>query len=278
MAVFLGLAAALTYGTADFVGGLVSKRASVYAVVVISQLVGVVAVAGLLPFDSAATGVEAALGWGAAAGVGGGLGVMLLYRGLATGRMSVVAPITAVEAAIVPLVWGLGTGERPTTVALVGVAIALLAVVLITWTRDEPGDANSRAGVREAIGAGLGFGAFFVFLDYAPSDSGLWPLLGTKLSSITLVFLIALVSRATLRPPAGTIGAIILAGVLDLFANVFYLLATRRGLLALVAVLTSLYPAATVLLARLVLKEEVTARQGLGLFLALTGVALISAG
>ncbi len=283
MAIILGLAAAIAYGAADFTGGLVSRRVNPFAVVVVSQIFGLALLLAAFPlFDAVFS--SSALWWGAAAGVGGGLGVALLYRGLAIGRMSVVAPITAVEAALVPLLFAIAQGEAPGAMASVGVVVSLVAVALISYSpaADQDRGPTRRGavppGLMEAVGAGLGFGAFFLFLDRAPDASGLWPLIGTKVSSIALVALLGVLVRNRLRAPRGSWTPIMLAGGLDVAANVFYLLAARRGLLAIVAVLTSMYPGATVLLARFVLKERATAPQSVGLGLALVGVALIASG
>jgi drug/metabolite transporter (DMT)-like permease len=286
VAIFLGLAAAATYGAADFAGGLVSKRVSAICVVFVSQVAGLVILAFVLPFewDSFAS---TAIGWGAVAGIGGGGGVVFLYRGLARARMSVVAPITAVEAAMIPVLYGLLTGEEPGALPLLGVAIALVAVALVSAphatdevaTRTLPGPARlSQPGISDALLAGLGFGCFFILLSKAGHDSGMWPLLGSKLSSITLVAVAAVAVRASLRPEPGTWGPILFAGLLDVTANVLYLLASRQGLLSLVAVATSLYPASTVLLARLILHERMSTGQLAGLVLVITGVALMAGG
>lgn len=282
MAIVLGLAAALTYGVADFIGGFVTRRADVFTVVLLSQTIGSSLMLAALPWflNDAATGQ--ALGFGAAAGIGGATGVILLYRGLATGRMSVVAPITAVEAASVPVVFGLSTGERPSEAALAGVAIALVAVALVSSASD-PNDAGDLpgqrwAGVPEALGAGLGFGAFFILLNEGGAETGLWPLVAARTSSLVLVGGAALLTRRPLRPPAGTGRGIAAAGVLDVTANLCYLLATRRGLLSIVAVLTSMYPASTVILARAVLHERFRPSQVAGLACAVVGIALIALG
>jgi drug/metabolite transporter (DMT)-like permease len=264
-------------------GGLVSRRANPISVVLISQLGGLALLALALPFDGAQLTQHAIL-WGAAAGVGGGGGVVFLYRGLARGRMSVIAPTTAVEAAIIPVVYGLVSGEKPAALSLVGVVVALLAVVLVSSPQDEgPGGPPARArlaqpGMVDALIAGFGFGCFFIFLSHAGTDTGMWPLVGTKASSITLVAIAAIFSRAALKPPAGTLRPILVAGALDVTANVLYLVASRQGLLSLIAVLTSLYPASTVLLARLVLRERMSRAQIGGLVLVVTGVALIAGG
>lgn len=296
MAVLLGLSAAIVYGSSDFLGGLASRRSPVLAVVAGSQLAGLVALLPLLPLLPGAV-TAAALGWGAASGVAGGAGVALLYRGLSRGRMGIVAPTTAVGAAALPVVVGLLAGERPGAAALAGIAVALAAIVLVSLTPAPtstgvpeavgpgvgvafPGGDQRRlpAGLPEAVAAGLAFGAFFILLARAGTDSGLWPLVGARGGSTALVVLGAVATGRSLRPVAGSWGLIIASGVLDMAANALYLLATGTGLLSLVAVLTSLYPASTVLLARVILHERLAPLQLLGLGLAAAGVALISLG
>jgi drug/metabolite transporter (DMT)-like permease len=269
-------------------GGLVSRRVNAICVVLVSQLGGLAILAALLPLSEGSLTTRA-LAWGAAAGVGGGAGVVFLYRGLSRGRMSVIAPTTAVEAAIIPVAYGLLSGEEPSAISLAGVAIALFAVALVSSPQEDV-DASSfgstgatrrrlsQPGMADALLAGFGFGCFFIFLARAGQDTGLWPLVGTKASSITLVLVAGLIARAKLRPPRGTLTQIIGAGGLDVAANVLYLVASRRGLLSLVAVLTSLYPASTVILARAVLHERMSRVQLLGLALVIAGVALIAGG
>lgn len=317
MAIVLGLAAAVVYGAADFAGGLATRRTPALTVVVLSQLMGLVVLVVALPFAATGPPLAADLVRGGLAGIGGGIGVALLYRGLAVGRMTVVAPITAVGAAALPVAWGLVSGERPGVGALVGVVAALVAVVLVSAAPPAEagdvaaagpgvgvaarggaavrGDAAVRTGatlgravavragatlgpgVLEAAFAGLAFGVFFVLLGGTSPDAGLWPLLGAR-TSILVAGVAAAVSRTSLRPARGQLPRIALAGVLDMGANVLYVLAARQGLLSLVAVLVSLYPASTVLLARLVLGERLAGLQRAGLALAAAGIALIAAG
>jgi drug/metabolite transporter (DMT)-like permease len=277
MAVLLGLCAAITYGAADFVGGLVTKRASAFWVVLISQAIGAPAILLMLPLFGGEPS-RAALLWGAASGIGGGAGVLLLYRGLSIGRMAVVAPITAVLAAAVPVVFGLATGERPAPLSLVGVGLGFVAVALISGAPDGSGAGRVRNGVPQALGAGVFFGLFFITLDRAPEGSGMWPLLGARISALVLVGALILVTRASLKREPGTLRAIAAAGALDVLANAFYLSATRRGLLSLVAVLTSLYPATTILLARVFLSERLALLQVAGLLVGAGAVVLIAVG
>jgi drug/metabolite transporter (DMT)-like permease len=285
VAVLLGLLVAAAYGSADFFGGLSAKKASVSAVVVVSQACGLpwLAVLVLVAGGSATPRV---LLLGAAAGAVGGIGLTCLYRGLSIGRMSVVAPITSVGAAVVPAAWGLLRGERPGPLALVGVVLAVVAVGLISGTGDEAVD-GSHAGEATAarpylvlaIVAGVAFGGVFILLAETGDDAGFWPLVAGRIASITLLGVAGLATRQSFafggRAALATVAA---AGILDMTANALYLLAARRGLLALVAVLSSLYPASTVLLARLVLKERMLGLQLAGLGLAGAGVVLIATG
>jgi drug/metabolite transporter (DMT)-like permease len=276
MAVILATACALVYGAADFCGGLATRRSRVLAVVVLSQLAGMVLVVALLPVLPGGPS-PAALGWGMAAGVAGAAGLVLFYWALAVGEMSVVAPVTATTSAALPVLFGLLSGERPETLALAGVVLALGSILLVSR---EPSTTTARRPVKPLLAAlvsGLGFGGFFILLKQAPEEAGMWPLLGARLASITMVVLLALAARQTLRPGTGAMRVIVVAGVLDMAANVLYLLAAQRGLLSLVAVLVSLYPATTLLLARYVLGERLHPLQIVGVFAALASVGLIAA-
>jgi uncharacterized membrane protein len=278
MAILLGLGAALTYGAADFLGGLSTKRSNEFAVVVCSQVFGSALLLAALPFFLHVPFRLEAFAWGMGSGLGGGLGVLMLYRGLARGRMSVVAPTTGVIAAVVPVLAGLLLGERPGALSLIGVVVALIAVTLVSASPDQAGERHGYSGIREAIGAGLGFGAFFILLSLAGDDSGLWPLIGTRGASLGSVTLIALSMGRSLLPAPGSLRLIASAGILDVAANLLFLSATRVGLLSLVAVLTSMYPGATVILARFVLHERLHRLQLVGLACSALGVALIAGG
>lgn len=283
MAVLLALASAITYGAADFLGGLASKRNPVYQVTFLSQVIGSVLFAlVVLAFESEEP-TASAFAWGAAAGIAGSTGVTFLYRGLSIGRMSVVAPITAVEAAAIPVVAGVAFGERPSALSMAGVVLALIAIALVSSAADPERPESRRSGLRtpgvvDALAAGLCFAAFFILLERAGDDAGMWPLIGSRAASFVLLGILVVVTRSTLRPERGTLGTITGAGVADVLANGFYLASTRYGLLSLVAVLTSLYPASTVLLARVVLKERMSSNQLVGLGVAVAGVVLIAVG
>lgn len=274
-AVLFGVAAALVYGAADFTGGLAAKRTPALTVVALSQFAGLVVLLVALPLLGTPVPPARDLALGAAGGLGGGVGVVFLYRGLANGRMGIVAPMSAVGAAVLPVVFGLATGEQPGGLAFAGAAVALLAVVAVS---SGPGSAGAaRRGLFDAVLAGIGFGAFFVVLAQVGEGAGMWPL-ATARASVIVVGLAALLTRTALRAPRAALPAIAAAGVGDMLANVLYVLAVRTGLLSLVAVLVALYPASTVLLARLVLGERLARVQTAGILLAVTGTALIAAG
>jgi drug/metabolite transporter (DMT)-like permease len=279
--VLLALAASISYGAADFTGGITTRRSAPLVVVLLSQLAGLVLLLLLTPFlgfhDFRA--VDVALGAGG--GIVGGAGVMLLYRGLATGRMSIVAPVTALEAAAVPVVFGLVTGERPSAVALAGIALGFVAVGLVSWSSDHL-DGKQRGlaqpGLLDAFGAGLAFGVFFILLSRAGVGNALWALAGVKIGSITIAGLGLLIFSQVFEVSRTTFWLIAVAGFFDMGANLLYLLATRSGLLSLVAVLTSMYPATTVVLARFVLKEKIERIQLSGLTLAMLAIVMIARG
>jgi drug/metabolite transporter (DMT)-like permease len=215
--------------------------------------------------------------WGAAAGTAGALGLVTLYHALATTRFSVVAPVTALVGAMVPVGYGLVIGERPEVLAWAGVALALPALLLITAGGGE--DRASRVISRGAwLGALAGclFALYSIFISRTVDASGLWPLVGARLTSVPLLVTLALGTGRPVRAPAPVLRIALVAGFLDMLSNIFLLLALHRGLVSLVILISSLYPAFTVVLARVVIQERITGRQLLGLLLAGAGVALIS--
>ncbi|MFC4060691.1 EamA family transporter [Planomonospora corallina] len=278
-AVLLATASALVYGTADFFGGIATRRSRVLAVVALSQLAGLVLVVAALPLLPGALTVRA-VAWGMAAGIAGAAALVLFYRALATGVMSVVAPVTAATSAALPVLFGLAAGERPEPMALGGIALALAAVVMVSRDSSAPAATGGRGygPVLAALAAGAGFGCFFVLLAQSPGDSGMWPLAGARVASVTLIALLAVATRRTLRPGNGrALPIIITAGALDMAANILFVLAEQRGMIALVGVLASLYPASTLVLARYVLGERLNAVQTAGIGVTLAAVALIAA-
>jgi drug/metabolite transporter (DMT)-like permease len=286
VAALLALLSAVAFGAGDFFGGLATRRLPAAAVVLRAHVVGFIGLLVVAPFIGDADPAVSDAVIGAAGGLAGGIGVLLLYRGLARGVMSVVAPITAVLSAVVPVAYGLATGERPSAVALVGVPLALVAVALLAREPrddDERTHGMTRGDLLTALGAGLAFGVFFVALDATSDDAGLWPIVSGRVASVALFSVVALVSVASRagqgRVWQGTTPALIVgAGVLDSGANALFLVATQEGLLTLVAVLGALYPASTLLLARLVLGERLARPQRVGVLLAGAAVVLVTAG
>ena len=268
----------LVYGSADFMGGLASKRTDGVVVTVRSQIWGLIPLAiGLVLWSGVDVGPADVL-WGMLGGVGGGLGLMFFYPALAAGPMSVVAPVTGLCSAIVPLVTGIALGDRPSTLALVGLALALPAIGLVA-RGDVASDVRaSRATVLRAAAAGAGFGLFFVALAQTSADSGLWPLVGARVGSIGSLAVVMLATRRSWRVAPESQVAVVLAGMLDVVANSMYLVAAGIGLLSVVAVLGSLYPVATVILARVVLGERIGRGQLVGIGLAAAALTLVALG
>lgn len=278
MSVLLALLGALVYGTSDFAGGLASRRAPALAVVFCGQLASLALVAVLLVVVPGRFDVPS-VAWGAGAGVCGGVALLVFYRSLAVGAMTVVAPLTAVMSAIVPVVGGLAAGERPRPVALVGVVLAVGAVLLVSAEEGRlPGPAALRGpGVAGALLAGTGFGLLFVLLARSADDSGFWPTASARVASVLLLGAVALLGRRSLVPRGAPPALVVGSGVGDLTANLLFLLASRLGLLSVTGVLIALYPAGTVLLALVVLRERLHAVQLAGLGAATAGVVLIAA-
>ncbi len=277
MAVLLALGSAAVFGGADFCGGLASRRVRVVAVLMVSQVVGLGVVAVAAP-ALGGTVTARDLGLGAVAGTFGLAGVALLYRGLAVGPMGVVAPITAVISAAVPVAVGLVAGERPSPLALAGVGAALAAVVLVARVPAASSHRIDPAGVALALGAGAGFGILFSVLDATSDDAGVWPLLGARAATAPLVVAAGLAAGVRWRRTDGSVVLAAVAGLGDMAGNVLFLLALRHGLLTLVAVITGLYPASTIVLARFVLGERMAGTQRAGLALAAGAVTLMAVG
>jgi drug/metabolite transporter (DMT)-like permease len=272
----LALTSALVYGTADFFGGLASRRAMALLVTFVSQCAGL---ASLLVVLTAAHGdgpMAADAGWGAMGGVCGAVALVCFYWALASGAMSVVAPLTAVVSAIVPVVTGLALGERPSGLAFIGIALAIPAIALISRETSESPVRRHRLVLPAALVAGLGFGFFFVALARTSGDSGLWPLVAARVASITLLGAIVLVRATPIVVPRAVVPIVLLAGVADTTANALYLAAASRGLLTLVAVIAAMYPASTVVLARVVLGERLQRWQVGGFALAAVAVGMVA--
>jgi drug/metabolite transporter (DMT)-like permease len=277
VAVVLALSSAAVYGASDFLGGLASRRATVFGVVALSQLAGLVALLALLPWLGGPV-TRADLGWGAAAGLVGATGLLVFFRALSRGVMSVIAPVTAVTAAAVPVLVGLAEGNRIGVLAGAGIVLALVAVVLVSAEGGLSALRAARpASIPPALAAGVGFGAFFVFLDRTGDNTGLTPLVAARLTSVVLVVAIALIGRRPLQVPWPSLPLVAASGVGDMSANALFLLATQlHSQLAIVGVLASLYPVSTVVLAQFVLRERLVAAQLAGLAAAAGAVVLIT--
>ena len=275
----LAVVSSITYGAADFLGGLATKRGStVFSVVVFSQSAGLVLVLFSLPFLPSSSPTAGDFAWGAAAGLAGGIGLALLYRGLATGTMSVVAPVTAVCAVVIPLIAGLALGERPSRPAAIGILLAIAAIVLISQAGHGKDGTRATTGIPVAVASGVAIGLFLVCLQRTGSSAGLWPLVAARCASVSFFTAAGWISREGLVPRRESVPIVIGGGALDMTANVLYLFAVRQGPLSIVATLTSLYPASTILLARIVLRERLRLVQGIGVACAAAAIVLIVSG
>lgn len=294
MVIAFALAAAALFGSADFLGGVASRRAKAASVLVISAPAGVLVIFGAAML-SGAPFQTAGVGWALAAGAAGGAGLIIFYGALAAGPMSVVAPVSALVSTVVPVGAALAMGERASAAVYAGAALCLVAIVLVSWEGMPGGSGGPGEPVRPAATAprhhvtarglgygaasGLAFGIFFLFIRNAGTSGVLWPVCMARVAG-SLIILGAAVWLGT-RPAGPRAGrwvlpAAVAAGVLDASANVCYVLAARTGLFGMAVVITSLYPGITVLLARVVLGERMRAVQRVGLALAAAGVAMVT--
>jgi drug/metabolite transporter (DMT)-like permease len=265
------------YGAADFCGGMGTRKSPLLAVLGLSQLVGLVLALGTSLLLRHALPTAGDLAWGAVSGVCGTAGLAALYTAMATTPVAVASPVAAVVGAVIPVLLGVALGERPGSPAWIGIGLAIPAIILLSL---GPAGNGKTGLVRRAVllgtAAGIGFGLFFFAISRTSHASGLWPLVTARASTISIVALFALFSGRSLRPARSGLPLILVSGVLDMGANIAFLLASRAGMLSTVAVVSSLYPGPTVLLAWLVLRQRLTPLRVFGLILALAGVALIS--
>lgn len=276
MAVLLGLLAAVCYGTSDFAGGFASRRFNAVTILCYSYPLGALLSLAVLPALAGPVDRRVVI-FAVLGGLAGLLGVIVLYQLMVVAPINVVSPVSAVLAAIVPVGVGVAIGERPSVTAWIGIVVGLLAVVLVSRTSDEqPHHRVTARIVALACLAGVGFGLYFVFLDRAGHASGLWPLAISRVTAAVLIQVIAAGRRAYVRVTGRTLAITALAGICDTSANLFFLLAARHGLLSVAAVLTSLYPGVTVLLAIGLLRERMNRVQVAGLGLAAAAVVLVT--
>ncbi len=276
MTVVFGLAAAVLYGLGDFAGGFASRRLGAVTVLLHSYPVGAALMLVMLPFFGGDLTGRTVL-FGSLGGLSGLVGVTLMYHLMISAPMNVISPVTAVLAAMVPVVFGIGIGERPAVAAWIGIVVGIAAVLLVSRTTDE--HPHGRIAVRVLLLAflsGVGFGCYFIFLARAGDGSGLWPLVISRIASAVAIVPLAVRLRAFGRVAGRTLAIVVVAGAADALANLFFLLSARAGLLSLASVLTALYPAVTVLLAVVLLREHTSRVQRAGLALATAAVVLIT--
>jgi len=280
IAILLALGSAVAYGLSDFIGGVFSKRASPWAVALVGQAAGGVVMVGV-SLVVAGDPVGGDYGWAVLAGVGNGLGTVFLYRGLSSGRMGVVAPLSGVGAALLPVAVGLISGERPEILVWLGILAAMPGIWLVAREpagEDVTGASQAGSGVLDGVLAGLGFGTLFASLAQIPESAGFAPLALNQLVATVVIVVAASLARAAWVPRSRAAYAGAATGVLGATATGAFLLATQQGFLTVTAVLASLYPAFTVLLAATVLHEHVHRWQAIGLVLCGAAVTLVAAG
>ena len=277
LAIVFALASAISYGGSDFAAGLAARSVSVIQVTLVASAAALLAVAAAMPFAAAHPPAAAALAWGAAAGLGGTLGAFALYFGFRHAAFSVAGPLSAVGTAGFSVLAGLLLGERPTALALAGIILALPAIVGVSASAAQE-HTRSFAGVAAGLVAGACFALLLVGLDQAGSGSGLWPVAAAQVAELVVALAVAAVTGNLRWPGTRAGGLAAVTGATGAAGTILYFLATHRGLLAVTAVLTSLYPAVTIVLARVVLGERLTRLRLAGLALAAGCVALIAAG
>lgn len=271
--ILLGLLSALTWGAGDFNGGLAAKRSNPYGVVVVAHIISLGLLLLLVPIIGEPIPPWQDWLWGGAAGLAGGIGLLILYRALADGRMSVAAPVSALLAAALPVLVGIVKDGNPGAWVLFGFVLALAAVWLVSGGE---GWLIRFDDLRQPVIAGITFGAFFIFLERASQTALLWPLIAVRIVSISSLLGYALLTRQPWIPKRESLAPIILSSVLDTVGNASYALSARMGRLDVAAVLGALYPGATVVLAWIFLKENISRVQTIGILLALSAIVMLT--
>jgi drug/metabolite transporter (DMT)-like permease len=282
MAAFLAIISAALFGAGDFLGGLASRRTGIFSVIAIAQLIGLFVILLVAPFMAD----QFLLGdffRGSLAGILGLIGISLIFHALQRGPMTIVAPITSIASAVIPVIWGTAHGENLSSVHILGISIGMTSIYLISQARDQTLKEKPTVTlppwlITESLLSGLCFAGFYIVIDGTSISSEPWPLVGARSTTVCCLLLIGIFSRRALRVDSSVLPLIFWSGALDTIANLTFLMATNRGMLSIVSVLTSLYPAATVVLAKWILKEHLTRIQVLGLLGALTATALIASG
>jgi drug/metabolite transporter (DMT)-like permease len=284
MVILLGLAAAVLYGSGDFLGGMATRRAHVLTVLMLANSAGVIVALAAATMSSDPVRL-AGLAWGVSAGLIGGLGLLIFYVGLAAGPMSVVAPLSGLVSTVLPVAVALGEGERPGAGVYAGALLCLVAIVMAssaggTGSANRPGRRGPGRAIAYGVASGAAFGVFFLLIRNAGQSGELWPVAAGRIGELAVVVIAAAALRRGLLPRGSDIRLLLAAagaGVIDVVANICYVAATRTGMLGLAVVLASLYPGVTVLLARVVLGERLRPLQRAGLGLAAIGILLVAA-
>jgi drug/metabolite transporter (DMT)-like permease len=271
----LALGAGLSFGLADFVGGFAAKRTPAATVTFLSQVFGFAVLLAALPLVGGVPSTSA-LGFGALAGIAGSLGLVAYLKALAAGPMGVVAPVTSVVGVAIPVIVGLAAGEQLSSIATAGLVLGLVAIGIVAGGGGRSPAAGTHGPLLALLG-GVLVGTFLVLLDQTPDGSGLWPLVGARMASLTMLGTWAFAKKATL-PTREDLRPIALSGVLDMTANVLFLLAARAAPLTLASLLTSMSPVVIVLLARQVLAERLHRSQVAAVALSLLAIAAVTAG
>jgi drug/metabolite transporter (DMT)-like permease len=284
LSLVLALASALTWGAGDFFGGLATRDAKAVSTTLVSQFVGLLGLVVVCVLGAGGSFVFVDIAWGTTAGLCAVGGLGLFYESMGRGPFGPVASITSVVSGAIPIVVGLALGEKPSLLVLVGVSVAVVAILLIAGEKRKPGEPeSSRSAMFLALGAGVLFGAYFVLLSRAGSASGLWPLVAGRTAASVALGLTILVlgygkANPAFAPKRHALRLAATAGLLDASANALYFYASRNGLLSVVAVLASMYPVSTILLARVSLRETVSHRRLAGMLVGLFAVSIIAKG
>jgi len=270
----LGLLSATSWGAGDFSGGIAAKKANVFRIVALAHAFGLLSMLLMAWLTRESIPPRADLIWGAIAGLAGAFGIAALYKALAIGRMGIIAPVAAVITAALPVLIGFRTEGMPATIQLLGFALALVSI----WLVARPdGEIDTHRGLGLAIIAGIFFGLFLVSGKQAGPHAVFWPMVAARAASVVMMSAISLLAVSDPRPLRPALVPILLSGLLDSAGNALYIAATRHGRLDVAAVISSLYPASTVILARVLLKERISPTQAAGIAGALIAIALISA-
>jgi drug/metabolite transporter (DMT)-like permease len=275
LSIIYGLISSASWGAADFIGGLASKKASAVRVLFLAEIAGFIPFLVLAVVTHEAVPSYVDLLWGAFSSVVGLTGLIFLYRALADGQMTIAAPVSALLAAIIPVTFGFFTLGAPSTTTLIGFGLAFLAVWLISQS-DSTTWRFSFSDLRMPLLSGFFFGFYFILIHKATLNAFYWPLTSARFAGLIALGLFALLTRQPAMPPRDVWGFSILNGVIDIAGNAFYILSAQAGRIDVASVLSSLYPASTVLLAWLFLKEKISPTQTLGIVLAFTAIVLFT--